>query len=209
MPWDFSHLAVQNGLVHITGHNYWGIIDLTDPGNANELWRWEPSTNSGVTCTVVLDGDIAYIGGGWTGLHVFDISDPSSPELIGGFDTPNWIVGMSLSGNTLFLSLGDSGLLALDVSNPSRPLMLDTLETNGYIMESSTTEDSVYVTFIIMDGYDVTDSGVYAVDITDPSNLSIIATYTDLHEASDIQTWGDAVFVTDKPWGLAVLRLSP
>ena len=207
MPWNFSHLAVQNGFVHITGHNYWGIIDLNDPSNADELWNWEPSTNSGVTCTVVLDGDIAYIGGGWTGLHVFDISDPSNPELIGGFDTSNWIVGMSLSGDTLFLSLGESGLLALDVSDPSRPLMMGTLETSGYITESSATENLLYVIYISLDGYDVTESGVYAVDISDPSNLEIIATYTDLHEASDIQAWGDAVFVTDRPWGLTVLEL--
>lgn len=209
LPWNLTHLAVQNGLVHITGHNYWGIIDLTDPGNANELWSWEPSTNSGVTCTVVLNGDIAYIGGGWAGLYVFNISDPSSPELIGGYDTPNWIVGMSLSGDNLFLSLGDTGLLALDVSDPSRPIMMDTLETDGYVMESSATEDTLYLTYIVMDGYDVVESGVYAVDITDTSKLSITTTYTDLHEASDIQTWGDAIFVTDKPWGLAILRLTP
>ena len=209
LPWSFSHLAVQNGLVHLTGHNYWGIIDLTDPGNAQELWSWEPSSNSGVTCTVVLDGEIAYIGGGWTGLHVFDISDPSNPELIGGYDTPNWIVGMSLSGNTLFLSLGDSGLLALDVSDPSRPIMMDTLETDGYVMESSATEDKVYVLYNVMDGYEVTESGVYAVDITDPSNLEVVATYPDLHNGSDIQVTEDAIFVTDSPWGLAVLELTP
>ena len=209
LPWNFSHLAVQNGLVHITGHNYWGIVDLSNPDKASELWSWEPSTNSGVTCTVVLDGDIAYIGAGWEGLHVFDISNPNNPELIGGYDTPNWIVGMSLSGDNLFLSLGDSGLLALDVSDPSRPIMMDTLETDGYVMESSATEDLLYLTYIVMDGYDVTESGVYAVDITDPSKLTITATYADLHEASDIQAWGDAVFVTDKPWGLAVLRLTP
>ncbi|QRN82080.1 TIR domain-containing protein [Chloroflexota bacterium] len=209
LPWNLSHLAVQNDLVHITGHNYWGIIDLTDPGNANELWSWEPPTNSGVTCTVVLDGDIAYIGAGWEGLYVFNISDPSSPELIGGYDTPNWIVGMSLSGDNLFLSLGDTGLLALDVSDPSRPIMMDTLETDGYVMESSATEDTLFLTYIVMDGYDVVESGVYAIDITDPAKLAIIATYTDLHQASDIQAWGDAVFVTDKPWGLAVLRLTP
>ncbi|MBG0788229.1 MAG: TIR domain-containing protein [Anaerolineaceae bacterium] len=209
LPWNLSHLAVQNGLVHITGHNYWGIIDLTDPGTTKELWSWEPSTNSGVTCTVVLDGDIAYIGGGWAGLYVFNISDPSSPELIGGYDTPNWIVGMSLSGDNLFLSLGDTGLLALDVSDPSRPIMMDTLVTDGYVMESSATEDLLYITYLVMNGYDVAESGVYAVDITDPTELAITATYTGLHEASDIQAWGDAVFVTDRPWGVAVLKLSP
>ena len=116
---------------------------------------------------------------------------------------------MSLSGDTLFLSLGDSGLLALDVSDPSRPIMMDTLETDGYVMESSATEDKVYVLYNIMDGYEVTESGVYAVDITDPSNLEVVATYPDLHNGSDIQVTEDAIFVTDSPWGLAVLELTP
>ncbi|MBG0771258.1 MAG: hypothetical protein H0S82_06085, partial [Anaerolineaceae bacterium] len=75
-----------------------------------------------------------------------------------------------------------------------------------YVMESSATENIVYVTYNSMDGYEVKESGVYAVDFTDPSNLEIIATYTDLHKASDIQVWGDAIFVTDSPWGLAVLE---
>ncbi len=139
----------------------------------------------------------------------FRYQRPEQPELIGGYDTPNWIVGMSLSGDNLFLSLGDTGLLALDISDPSRPIMMDTLETDGYVMESSATEDMLYLTYIVMDGYDVVESGIYAIDITDPSKLSITATYTDLHEASDIQAWGDAIFVTDKPWGLAILRLNP
>lgn len=206
IPWNYYHVAVQDKLVHLTGHNYWGIIDLTDPGNAKELWSWKPASNSGVTCMVMLDGNIAYIGGGWTGLHVFDISDPGNPEVLGGYDTPNWIVGMSLSGDTLFLSLGDSGLMALDVSDPSRPILLDTLDTDSYVMESSATENIVYVTYNSMDGYEVTESGIYAVDFTDSSNLEIIATYTGLHKASDIQVWGDAIYVTDSPWGLAVLE---
>jgi hypothetical protein len=209
IPWDTSHIAVENKLVHLTGHNYWGMINFANPNNAKEIWTWEPASNSGVPCTIVLDGRYVYIGGGWTGLHVFDISNPASPELIGGFDTPNWITAMSLHEDVLYLSLGDSGLLALDVQQPDRPIMLDTLELPGYLLESSAAGDYLYVIYGVYENSNTTESGVYAVDISNPEELSLSATYDALHEASDIQATDDAVFVTDKPWGLAVLQFEP
>jgi hypothetical protein len=209
IPWSFYHIDIQSGIVHLTGHNYWGIVDLRDPMNPEELWNWEPQPNSGVPCMVKLDGMIAYIGGGWTGLHVFDISEPQQPELIGGFDTGNWIVGMELSDDVLFLSLGESGLLALDVSDPSRPLMLDQLQIPGNITDISTASNRLFVVYSIFEDYVVVESGVVAVDISDPENLEIITTYNDLRSASDVVATDDAIFVADEPWGLVVLELNP
>ena len=100
------YVTVKDSLAHLTGHNYWGIIDVNDPSNPKEIYHWEPATNSGNPCNAVIDKTIAYIGGGWTGLHIFDFSTPENPELIGQFDTPNWIVGMAISNETLFLTLG-------------------------------------------------------------------------------------------------------
>ncbi|MCB2210390.1 TIR domain-containing protein [bacterium] len=209
IPWDIAHIAVENDLVHLTGHNYWVMINVTDLKGPEVIWTWEPLSNSGVPCTIVVDDRYAYVGGGWTGLHIFDLANPAIPELIGGFDTPNWITGMSLHEEVLYLSLGDGGLLALDVQQPDRPIMLDTLELPGYLLESSAAGDYLYVIYGVFEESNTAESGVYAIDISDPEALSLTATYDALHEGSDIQATDDAIYVTDKPWGLAVLQFKP
>jgi len=209
LPSSFYNIDVQAGIVHLASHNYWGIIDLGDLTNPQELWNWQPQPNSGVPCMVVLDGSTAYIGGGWTGLHVFDISDLQNPELVGGFDTPNWIVGMELADGVLYLSLGETGLLALDVSDPSRPLMLDQLQLPGTITELSVANSRLFVVYSMLEDYNTVESGVVAVDVSDPENMKIMTTFDQLRSASDVIATDAAIFVTDEPWGLVVLRLQP
>jgi hypothetical protein len=75
----FYYVTVADGLAHLTGHSYWGILDVHNPLQPEELWSWETPSNSGNPCNAVIDGNIAYIGGGWTGLHIFDITNPQNP----------------------------------------------------------------------------------------------------------------------------------
>ncbi|RPI81225.1 MAG: TIR domain-containing protein [Chloroflexi bacterium] len=202
------YVTVANGLAHLTGHNYWGILDVKDPLKAKEISSWSPESNSGNPCTAVIDGNIAYIGGGWTGLHIFDISDPNKPELIGRFDTPDWIIGMEISENILYLTLGDSGLLTLDVGVPSRPILMDRLDLNGFSMKPSAAGDTLYVTYRVNQEYQVIESGIYAVDVTDPEDLKIISTYDQLDAATDIVTVDDIIYLTDESRGLFILTMN-
>jgi hypothetical protein len=200
------YVTVADGLAHLTGHNYWGILDIHDPLQPQELWNWEPASNSGNPCNAVVDGNIAYIGGGWTGLHVFDITDPQNPELIGQFDTPNWIVGMALVDEVFYLTMGEGGLLALNVSNPARPLLMDRLDTPGFASDLSIADDTLYVIYNIIEDYTVVESGVIAVDVADPEELTTIAVYNELDMLSDVQAVGDVVFVSEEAWGVVALR---
>jgi hypothetical protein len=203
------HVTVIDGLAHLTGHNYWGIIDVHEPMHPKELWDWEPATNSGVPCNAVVDGKIAYIGGGSTGLHIFNFMDPQNPELIGRFDTPSWIVGMAIADEVLYLTLGEGGLLALNVSDPARPLLMDRIDIPGFAFDLSVADDTLYVIYNISEDYVVVESGVVAVDVSDPEALNIITTYNELDTLSDIQAVGDVVFVSQKARGVVSMRLGP
>jgi hypothetical protein len=171
------------------------------------LWSWEPPSHSGNPCTAEVVEDIAYIGCGWAGFFIFDISDPTNPEQLGRFETPNWVIDVAVDQKVAYLTLGESGLYALDVSDPSRPLLMGSLTLPGFVSPIDVSGDYAYMVYLIYQDSTVIESGVYAVDISDPEALSIAATYDKLNSGTDIQAVGDAVFVTDEPRGLIVLSL--
>jgi hypothetical protein len=200
------YVTAAGGLAHLTGHNYWGIVDMSDPSKPKELWSWAPASNSGNPCNAVVNGNIAYIGGGWTGLHVFDFSNPRHPELIGQFDTPNWIIGMAYSDDVLYLTLGETGLMALDVSDPARPLLMDRIDLPGFASDLSVVENRLFVICNAMPDSDVLENSLIAVDISDPEALSSIAVYNELDTLSDVQAVGDVIFVAEEARGVKALR---
>ncbi|MBN1937646.1 MAG: protein kinase [Anaerolineae bacterium] len=201
------NVAVADGLAHLTGHNYWGILDVSDPMQPREIWTWTPPSHSGNPCNAVVEGSIAYIGCGWAGLYIFDVTDPQSPELLGQFKTPDWIIGITVVDQVLYLTLGESGLLALDVSDPARPLLMDRLNLPGFTTRLSVAGDTLYIIYIVYEGYTEIESGVIAVNVADPEALTIIATYDQLYSGSDIQAVDDVVFVTDETRGVIMLNL--
>ena len=199
------NVAVVGGLAHLTGHNYWGILDVKDPTQPKELWSWEPTTNSGNPCTAAIQGNIAYIGGGWTGLHIFGISDPQNQVLLGRYDTPHWIVGIIVVDEILYLTMGEGGILSLDVTDPSRPLLMTNLELPGFASDLSAVENTLFVIYNVTENYVTTESGVVAIDVTDPEAMAIITTYDKFNSASDIQVVDDNIYVSDSTRGVFVM----
>jgi len=71
----------------------------TSAGNQGDVLIWEDllirSWNSPATATASCDGDL--VGAGFEGLHIFDVSDPADPDLVGsvpliGGATPNLVI---------------------------------------------------------------------------------------------------------------------
>ncbi|HID12026.1 MAG TPA: hypothetical protein EYP17_12125, partial [Candidatus Latescibacteria bacterium] len=49
------------------------------------------------------------------GLRVIDISDPSSPKQVGGFDTPGRATGVHVSGSYAYVADGQAGLIIFEL----------------------------------------------------------------------------------------------
>jgi hypothetical protein len=201
------NITVVNELAHLTGHNYWGILDVADPMDPQLLWTWEPPSHSGNPCNAFVDGDLAYIGCGWAGFFIFDITDPQDPHQLGSYETPNWVIDIVVQEQVAYMTLGESGLLALDVSDPTKPLLLDQINLTGFSSPLSVWGDFAYVIYYTYENNVSVESGVIAMDVSDPEAVAVVATYDKLYSGSDIQAVGDAVFVTDEPKGLIVLSL--
>ena len=53
---------------------------------------------------VSISGNYAYVADYKTGLVIVDISNPSSPVLKGGYDTPGGAHGVAVSGNYAYVT---------------------------------------------------------------------------------------------------------
>ena len=80
---------------------------------------------------VTVSGRYAYVAAGGSGLQIIDISNPSSPTLIGTYNTPNFAYDVTVSGNYAFVADGTSGLQIIDISNPSSPTLTGSYNTAG------------------------------------------------------------------------------
>ena len=102
-----SDLAFWGDRAYQGNYDGFRIIDISSPANPRELidyrdcagnqgdviiWgtilvrSWNSAAPAGATC----DGDPVLPGvfpGGWEGLHVFDVSDPTNPDLIASVET--------------------------------------------------------------------------------------------------------------------------
>lgn len=201
------NITVANNLAHLTGHNFWSILDVSDPMQPEEIWRWDPPSHSGNPCNAAVQDNIAYIGCGWAGLFIFNIADPHSPEQLGQFETADWIIDVEVVGQILYLSLGDSGLLSLDVNDPSRPLFLSSLKLPGFSTDLTVAGELLYVLYISYDSDEPLNNGFNVVNVSDPEFLELVARYDKLlSSGSDIQAVGDVIYVTDKARGLGVYQ---
>jgi hypothetical protein len=85
----------------------------------------DPVVASGSYAYVTLNSENVWCGRASNELRIYDISDPSHPELVHterGFMHPR---GLGIDGNLLFVC--DDGLRVFDVSDPVRPRWIDDL----------------------------------------------------------------------------------
>jgi hypothetical protein len=119
-------------------------------------WAWGP-------CLAVdADSNFAYIGNGPT-FHVLDISNPSSPTIVGEYLTEGYIYDIEIRDNVAFLCIG-RWFLILDISDPAQPTKISDLiiATNDAAISFALDGNFAYVT---------TFAGVmWVVDISDLNN---------------------------------------
>lgn len=200
------HMVLDGDYLHLTGHNYWGIYDISNMGLPVELFSWMPEGSSGNPCNILIREQLAYVGAGWDGLYIFDLSDMENPVQLSHFDTSDWIIGMDEQDGVLVLSLGESGMMTVDISDPSRPLALGTLALPAFSGELAIAGSWSYILFTDYENPE-TPAGFTAVNIDKPQNPELGPTYTDLEAGVDIQAFENWIFVSDEAKGLQIFKL--
>jgi hypothetical protein len=94
---------------------------------------------------IVLDGDLAYLATGPTGLRVLDISDPANTHEVGFYRTPDWVAGLAVRGTYVFVADREAGLAILDVSDPAAPREIHRYDTPGQAVNVAVEGNTIYL----------------------------------------------------------------
>ena len=115
------------------------------PPMAVELVSMWPGHRRGSAVDVQVAGNLAYVAAG--GLQIWDLTNETSPRLVGSHDAKGWNVNsLTLSGNLAFLTCGEKGLLVIDVSRPETPALLGSFTiTNGSMRKVAVVGSVAYV----------------------------------------------------------------
>lgn len=158
---------------------------------------------------VAVSGDFAYLCGGGA-LEIIDISDPSTPVLVGTYTAPDWTQGpcmsMSVAGNYV-ITAGYAMLNIIDVSNPATPTRvgqygygaplphgIDVAGNYAYVVETQDTSPYYWYMRVF--------------DISNVTNPLLIKTVSMSYVPNDIEVIGGYAYVSNFELGLRVINVS-
>jgi hypothetical protein len=118
-------------------------------------------------------GNLVYVMGGLSGLHIISLADPANPVEIGRY---TWypldvIGGVYVTGNLAYVCLYYT-CVVLDVSNPANPITLGEWDVPGNITEITFVHENIAIAA-------GDDTGPYILDVSDPTNGHYIGGFPD------------------------------
>ncbi|HLT47596.1 MAG TPA: T9SS type A sorting domain-containing protein [Rubricoccaceae bacterium] len=201
LPAQPSDMVVQGGLAYVPLRKNEGllILDVSDPADLQEVGVL-PGHD---LLSVAVAGGYAYVGLGFSGVAVYDVSDPANPSVVTTFDTPGSANGTWVEGSTLYVADGnatnDPEFHIYDVSTPASPTLLGSFETGAFVTYVAVEGDVAYL---------AGNFGLRTVDVSDPSapvGLGAFSAGGDTTYEIDLQ--GDLAYISGLA-GLFVVDVS-
>ena len=92
------------------------------PGGRTPFWcHWPGGLSQGNAYKVVMAGNYAYVAIDTGGLRIFNVSNPTHPQLVGGLIAGMSIYDVAVSDGYAYMVNNDIGLQVIDVSDPANP----------------------------------------------------------------------------------------
>lgn len=172
------------------------MVDISDPDSLVEL-SCCPVT--GIQHVVLL-GQYLYVSSFYNGLYIFDVSEPSSPALVGRLRMPYHTRDVTVSGDYAYVTVLDYGLFVVDVTDPTEPSFTGfiRIECGGY-------QDIEYDDGLV---YVLSGSGVCIVDVGNPGSPLLISQITTGYGPNGITKSGQYVYVASGSYGVHIIDVA-
>jgi hypothetical protein len=177
-----------------------------------------PSDNDEIVCDAAIQHEYAYVAVSTSGLHIINVSDPTSPFPVGSclhddscMPSNGYASNVAVYGNYAYVADTDAGLQIINISDPSNPISENSCQFDNICMPSGTSSIVKNVTLIghyafVAGGA----SGVHLIDIQDPSNPEFKTSYDTPGDTQDIVVSGSYIYVVDgSSGGLHVIFRGP
>ena len=237
LNYGVNGLFMKDSLLVAGLSNNNGFI-IYDVGNvSNPLLLSHTVLNSPVNDITGKD-TLVFLASGYSGIKVFNLTNPTSPESIGVYSNSDYILYLAVFDTLLYLAGLYDSVYVLNITNPSNPSLTNTIKTttipthsfsNGnvlYVAETKTGElfssngynkfanlDSLYpvVNGCISGSFAyvaVKDKGLVILDITNPFTPNIVSTYDSLKDIKSIYVRNSIAYLSCGLDGLYILDVS-
>ncbi|MHC4662998.1 MAG: DUF2341 domain-containing protein, partial [Planctomycetota bacterium] len=113
---------------------------------------------------VYVAGDYAYLVDFANGFWIADVSNPSSPSIVGQCETPGAAMRVYVAGTTACVADGTGGMQVIDVSSKTNPVIIGNYPAGDQILD-------VHINGFFVFATDYT-AGIKAIDISNPASPS-------------------------------------
>ena len=136
-------------------------VEIFDISDASQM-RWlgaSPLLPDFVENLTTADGKTLYAACGSGGIQILDVSNPSSPVMIGSMNTLGFTEDLLVSGNILLTADGPNGIQIFDISDTSKPTPISQAYSGAYVYDLQLNGSALYAAG--------GGSGLLVVDIKD------------------------------------------
>ena len=138
----------------------------------------------------------AYIAALEGGLHIFDITQPTTPRLIGSYATQGNATGVTFADERAYLLDSAVGVAVLDVAEPNDPRLEDVYENDALPIDVKVGGNYLYLL----------DSD--SIQVIDTRTLTTTSRFRELRFPFELQLIGSALYVADL-YQLRIFRVHP
>ena len=217
---------------------YWSGMNLVSKNTTDSVEYVARYKGSWSANEITLAGQYAYVVAGEDGIRIIDVSDPVSPQEIGGFDTPGKAREVAIAGHYAFVA-DESSLRIVDVADPAHPVEISYFDSPYSAYDVSIVENRAYISgwnLVILDisdpfqpihlgsvdvgnGSDLAVSGKYAIaagggtstkiiDVSNPNAPQVIGSWGAFEVTTDIAAIGDLVYLIDGYGFIEIITIS-
>ena len=190
-----SDIALHEGYAYLCAESLI-VIDSRVPQQSRIVSRRD---TPGSAYRVVVDVNRpthAYVAALEGGLHIFDITGPAVPRLVGSHTTHGNATGVALADDRAYLLDSGIGVAVLDVSEPNNPKLQDVYENAALPIDATVSGNYLYLL----------DSN--SVQVIDTRGLTTTSSFRELRFPFELKLVGSALYVADL-YQLRIFRVHP
>ncbi len=127
----------------------------------------------------------AYLAALEGGLHVFDITGPAAPRLVGSYATQGNATGVAIADEQAYLLDSGIGVVVLDVSEPNDPKLQDAYENDALPIDATVSGNTLYLL------------NSNSVQVIDTRRLTVTSSFRELRFPFELKLVGNTLYVAD------------
>ncbi|WP_455201548.1 hypothetical protein [Kaarinaea lacus] len=156
--------------------------------------------NQGGTRRAYIENGIAYVADWFSGLHLYDISNPEHPRHLSNFHTPGSSKGVIVENGYAYVGDDDHGLQIIDVSDPEHPKKVSEILTTGLAYTLKKQANLIYLADH--------RGGFHIIDVGNVKQPAIVSSYDTPGKSWAIDIVDNIAYVADDTSGLLVFDIS-